>query len=156
NVQMLARENEVKVIECNLRASRSLPFVSKALGVDFVREATLALLGAPSTTPRRDPLDLDFVAVKVPQFSYRRIDGADPTLRVEMTSTGEVGCFGRTLEEALMKGMLSVCFRYPQRGVLLSLGPVRAKYRFAREARLLLDRGLPLYATGGTADVLAG
>ena len=156
NVQMLARENDVKVIECNLRASRSLPFVSKALGIDFVREATLAVLGAPSATPRRDPLDLDFVAVKVPQFSYRRIDGADPTLRVEMTSTGEVGCFGRTLEEALMKAMLSVGFRYPERGVLLSLGPVRAKYRFAREARLLLERGLPLYATGGTADVLAG
>jgi len=155
NVQMLARENQVKVIECNLRASRSLPFVSKALGVDFVREATLALLGAPSATPRRDPLDLDFVAVKVPQFSYRRIDGADPTLRVEMTSTGEVGCFGRSLEEALMKGMLSVGFRYPRRGVLLSLGPVHAKYRFAREARLLLERGLRLYATGGTADVLA-
>ncbi|CAN5909995.1 carbamoyl-phosphate synthase (glutamine-hydrolyzing) large subunit [soil metagenome] len=156
NVQMLARENEVKVIECNLRASRSLPFVSKALGIDFVREATLAVLGAPSSTLRRDPLDLDFVAVKVPQFSYRRIDGADPTLRVEMTSTGEAGCFGRTLEEALMKAMLSVGFRYPERGVLLSLGPVRAKYRFAREARLLLERGLPLYATGGTADVLAG
>jgi carbamoyl-phosphate synthase large subunit len=155
NVQMLARGNDVKVIECNLRASRSLPFVSKALGIDFVREGTFALLGAPSATPRRDPLDLDFVAVKVPQFSYRRIDGADPTLRVEMTSTGEVGCFGRSLEEALMKGMLSVGFHYPQRGVLLSLGPVRAKYRFAREARLLLDRGLPLYATSGTADVLA-
>jgi carbamoyl-phosphate synthase large subunit len=156
NVQMLARENEVKVIECNLRASRSLPFVSKALGIDFVREATRALLGAPSATAPRDPLDLDFVAVKVPQFSFRRIDGADPTLRVEMTSTGEVGCFGRSLEEALIKGMLSVGFRYPQRGVLLSLGPVRAKYRFAREARLLLERGLRLYATAGTADVLAG
>jgi carbamoyl-phosphate synthase large subunit len=155
NVQMLARESHVKVIECNLRASRSLPFVSKALGIDFVREATRAILGAPSTTSARDPLDLDFVAVKVPQFSYRRIDGADPTLRVEMTSTGEVGCFGRSFEEALMKAMLSVGFRYPERGVLLSLGPVRAKYRFADEARRLLERGLPLYATGGTADVLA-
>jgi len=155
NVQMLARDNDVKVIECNLRASRSLPFVSKALGVDFVREATLALFGAPAAAAGRDPLDLDLVAVKVPQFSFRRIAGADPTLRVEMASTGEVGCFGRSPEEALMKGMLSVGFRYPQKGVLLSLGPVRDKYRFAGEARALLGRGLHLYATGGTADVLA-
>lgn len=156
NVQMLARGTDVKVIECNLRASRSLPLVSKALGVDFVREATRALLELPCDTPRRDPLDLDFVAVKVPQFSYRRIDGADPTLRVEMTSTGEVGCFGRTVDEALLKALLSVGFRYPQNGVLLSLGPVRAKYRFAKEARLLQALGLPLFATPGTADVLAG
>jgi len=155
NVQMLARDNDVKVIECNLRASRSLPFVSKALGIDFVGEATRALLGAASTHAARDPLDLDFVAVKVPQFSYRRIDGADPTLRVEMASTGEVGCFGRSLDEALMKAMLSVGFRYPSKGVLLSLGPVRAKYRFAREAELLVARGLRLFATAGTADVLA-
>jgi carbamoyl-phosphate synthase large subunit len=156
NVQLLARDNEVKVIECNLRASRSLPFVSKSLGINFIREATLALLGVPSTTAARDPLDLDFVAVKVPQFSFRRIDGADPTLRVEMTSTGEVGCFGRTPDEALMKAMLSVGFRYPRKAALLSLGPVREKYRFAREARMLIDHGLRLYATAGTADALMG
>ena len=156
NVQMLARENNVKVIECNLRASRSLPFVSKTLDVDFGRAAMLAMLGAPSPLARKDPLDLDFVAVKVPQFSHRRIAGADPRLRVEMSSTGEVGCFGRTLEEALLKALLSVGFRYPRRGVLLSLGPVREKYRFTREAELLSQLDLPLYATRGTADVLAG
>ncbi len=155
NVQLLARDNDVKVIECNLRASRSLPFVSKALGIDFVREATRALLGGNIGQPMRDPIDLDFVAVKVPQFSFRRIDGADPRLRVEMTSTGEVGCFGRSLEEALMKGLLSVGFRYPTRGVLLSLGPYGAKFRFTREARMLLEAGLVLYATAGTADALA-
>ncbi len=154
NVQVLARNNEVRVIECNLRASRSLPFVSKVLGVDFAREATRAMLGVELTSAR-DPLDLDFVAVKAPQFSFRRIEGADPTLRVEMRSTGEVACLGATADEALLKAMLSVGFRHPKRGVLLSLGPVRDKYRFANEARLLLDLGLRLYATGGTADVLA-
>lgn len=153
NVQLLARDNEVSVIELNLRASRSLPFVSKVLGVDFAREATRAMLGLPSS-PCKDPLDLDFVGVKVPQFSFRRIEGADPTLRVEMRSTGEVGCFGRTADEALVKAMLSVGFRYPRRGVLLSLGPIRDKYQFTSEARLVLERGLTLYATSGTADVL--
>jgi carbamoyl-phosphate synthase large subunit len=154
NVQLLARENDVSVIECNLRASRSLPFVSKVLDVDFAREATRAMLGLKPSAPFRDPLDLEFVGVKVPQFSFRRIEGADPTLRVEMSSTGEVACFGKTADEALVKAMLSVGFRYPKRGVLLSLGPIRDKYRFSGEARLLADRGLKLYATGGTADIL--
>jgi methylglyoxal synthase len=155
NVQLLARENDVSVIECNLRASRSLPFVSKVLGVDFAREAARAQLGSPIDRPLPDPLDLDFVGVKVPQFSFRRIEGADPALRVEMASTGEVGCLGRSADEALLKGMLSVGFRYPKRGALLSLGPVRHKYQFTEEARLLLRLGLEIYATGGTADVLA-
>jgi carbamoyl-phosphate synthase large subunit len=155
NVQLLAKENEVSVIECNLRASRSLPFVSKVLGVDFAREATRAMFGAPPAAAPRDPLDVDHVAVKAPQFSFRRIEGADPTLRVEMSSTGEVGCFGDTADEALVKAMLSVGFRHPRRGALLSLGPVRDKYRFAAEAELLRDRGLSLFATRGTADMLA-
>ncbi len=154
NVQLLAQGNEVKVIECNLRASRSLPFVSKVLGVDFAREASLAMLRAETSTAVRDPLALDFVGVKAAQFSFRRIEGADPTLRVEMASTGEVGCLGKSAGEALIKAMLSVGFRYPRKGVLLSLGPVRGKYLFSREARLLLDSGLALYATGGTADVM--
>lgn len=155
NVQLLARENEVSVIECNLRASRSLPFVSKILGIDFAREATRAQLGAPVETPLRDPLDLDFVGVKAPQFSFRRMEGADPALRVEMASTGEVGCVGRTFDEALMKAMLSVGFRYPKRAVLLSLGPLRDKYRFEESARHLQELGMKLYATRGTADALA-
>jgi carbamoyl-phosphate synthase large subunit len=154
NVQFLAVENEVRVIECNLRASRSLPFVSKVVGVDFAREATRAMLGVPPASTMLDPLDLDYVGVKAPQFSFRRIEGADPTLRVEMASTGEVGCLGRTADEALVKAMLSVGFRYPTRGVLLSLGPMREKYRFTREAQLLAESGLRLYATAGTADVL--
>jgi carbamoyl-phosphate synthase large subunit len=155
NIQLLARDNDVSVIELNLRASRSLPFVSKVLDVDFAREATRAMLGMKPSASAKDPLDLDFVGVKAPQFSFRRMEGADPTLRVEMSSTGEVGCFGRDADEALVKAMLSVGFRYPRRGVLLSLGPIRDKYRFASEARLILERGLSLYATSGTADVLA-
>jgi carbamoyl-phosphate synthase large subunit len=155
NVQLLAKGNEVSVIELNLRASRSLPFVSKVLDVDFAREATRAMFDAPEATSPRDPLDLDRVGVKAPQFSFRRIEGADPTLRVEMSSTGEVGCFGKTADEALVKAMLSVGFRYPKKGVLLSLGPVRDKYRFATEAELLQAQGLVLFATRGTADMLA-
>jgi len=154
NLQCLARDGEVKVIECNLRASRSLPFVSKVLRVDFAREATLALLGAPADKALPDPLDLDFVGVKAPMFSFRRIAGADPTLRVEMASTGEVGCFGANAHEALMKAMLSVGFRYPKKAALLSLGPVRSKYKLTRDVEMLRAYGLRLYATAGTADML--
>jgi carbamoyl-phosphate synthase large subunit len=157
NVQLLARDGEVKIIECNLRASRSFPFVSKALGQDFARAATRVMLGAtPDLGVVRDPLDLDYVAVKAPMFSFRRLSGADPVLGVEMASTGEVGCFGRTLEEALGKALLSTGFRFPTRGVLLSLGPVGDKYRFTVEARALHRAGLRLYATAGTADILRG
>lgn len=155
NIQLLARGSDVQVIECNLRASRSLPFVSKVLDINFAREATRLMLGASSAQPTRNSLELDIVGVKAPQFSYRRITGADPIFRIEMRSTGEVGCFGRTEGEALTKAMLSVGFRYPRRGVLLSLGPIREKYRFADEARRLASAGLTLYATGGTARILA-
>jgi carbamoyl-phosphate synthase large subunit len=155
NIQMLARHNVVKVIEVNLRASRSFPFVSKVLGVNFVREAARAMLGAPRHANAKDPLDLDFVAVKAAKFSFRRLPGVDPVLGVEMASTGEVGCFGHTAGEALLKAMLSVGFKVPQRGVLLSLGPMRDKYRFRDEAVALRALGLALYATAGTAQVLA-
>lgn len=155
NVQLLSRDGEVKVIECNLRASRSFPFVSKALGQDLVRAATRVMLGAaPDLGPLRDPLDLPHVAVKAPMFSFRRLAGADPVPGVEMASTGEVGCFGRTVPEALAKALLSTGFRFPRRGVLLSLGPVGDKYRFADEARALHGLGLSLFATAGTADIL--
>ena len=155
NIQFLAVENMVKVIECNLRASRSFPFVSKVTGVNFIREAARRMLGV-ATPVSCDPLDLDYVAVKAAQFSFSRLAGADPTLGVEMASTGEVGCLGDDLPEALLKALLSTGFRIPKRGVLLSLGPVADKYRFEREARILLARGLKLYATPGTADVLRG
>ncbi|MBI4612587.1 MAG: carbamoyl-phosphate synthase (glutamine-hydrolyzing) large subunit [Planctomycetes bacterium] len=158
NVQMLSRHNSVKVIETNLRASRSFPFVSKVLGTNFIREATRLMLGAPrsSLDRRANPLDLDHVGVKAPMFSFRRLSGADPVLGVEMASTGEVACFGDDADEALLKAMLATGFRFPKKGVLLSLGPVGDKYRFAEETRLLLDMGLALYATPGTAEILSG
>jgi carbamoyl-phosphate synthase large subunit len=157
NVQFLARDGQVKVIECNLRASRSFPFVSKVLGHDLARTATRVMLGEKpdlGAGGQRDPLDLPYVAVKSPMFSFRRLVGADPVLGVEMGSTGEAGCFGPSLEDALAKALLSTGFRFPTRGVLLSLGPVGDKYRFTDEARVLLEMGLRLYATQGTAEIL--
>lgn len=153
NIQFLAVENAVMVIECNLRASRSFPFVSKVTGVNFIREAARRMLGV-ATPVECDALNLDYVAVKAAQFSFSRLAGADPTLGVEMASTGEVGCLGDDLPEALLKALLSTGFRIPKKGVLLSLGPVADKYRFEREARILLARGLELFATPGTADIL--
>ncbi len=153
NIQFLARQNDVKVIECNLRASRSFPFVSKVVGTNFIREATRRMLGARTPVQNR-ALDLDYVGVKAAQFSFSRLAGADPTLGVEMASTGEVGCLGDDLHEALLKAMISTGFKYPKRGVLLSLGPVHEKSRFLEEARLLIAMGLSLYATPGTLDVL--
>jgi carbamoyl-phosphate synthase large subunit len=155
NVQLLARRNRLKVIECNLRASRSAPFVSKVLGTNFITEATRLMLGAPRT-PGRTPnqAELEYVAVTAPQFSFRRLTGADPLLGIEMASTGEVACFGADGDEALLKAMLATGFRVPTRGVLLSLGPVGDKYRFADEARLLRSLGLALYATVGTGEIL--
>lgn len=155
NLQLLSRHHEVKVIEANVRASRSFPFVSKVLGTNFIREATRRILGGPpGTEPGANPLELDFYAVKAPMFSFRRLAGVDPVLRVEMSSTGEGTGFGWTAEEALLKAMLSTGFRLPTRGVLLSLGPVGDKYRFTEEARELVRQGLRLYATLGTAEIL--
>jgi carbamoyl-phosphate synthase large subunit len=153
NCQFLARQNDVKVIECNLRASRSFPFVSKVTGNNFIREAMRRMLGVARPVDNR-ALDLDYVAVKAAQFSFSRLAGADPTLGVEMASTGEVGCLGDDMHEALLKALLATGFRYPVRGVLLSLGPVGDKYRFEDEVRALQARGLPVYATPGTATVL--
>jgi len=156
NVQLLCRGNDVKVIECNLRASRSLPFVSKVLDRDFIRAATRLMLDAdPAVSMDAGTLfDLGFVAVKAPQFSFGRLSGADPVLGIEMASTGEVACMGDDADEALLKAMLATGFRVPKRGVLLSLGPMGDKYRFAEDARALARTGLALYATAGTAEVL--
>ncbi|MFH0340765.1 MAG: carbamoyl-phosphate synthase (glutamine-hydrolyzing) large subunit [Chromatiales bacterium] len=154
NVQFLARHNAVKVIECNLRASRSFPFVSKVIGENFAAEATHRMLGVSREIVNRS-LDLDYVGVKAPMFSFSRLAGADPMLGVEMLSTGEVGCLGRDLHEALLHGLLATGMRFPRKGVLLSLGPVADKYWFADEARIIANElQLPIYATRGTAEML--
>jgi carbamoyl-phosphate synthase large subunit len=159
NIQFIARGNDVQVIECNVRASRSFPFVSKILGTNFIEVATEVMMD------RREQevgarnglvLDLDYVGVKAPQFSFTRLDGADPTLGVEMASTGEVACLGDDFEEAFLKALLSVGYRLPVSSVLLSTGPVEAKAAFLEASRTLRRLGLTLYATPGTAAFLGG
>jgi carbamoyl-phosphate synthase large subunit len=153
-MQFLAKNNRVLVIECNLRASRSFPFVSKVTGQNYVAEAMRRMLGVRKPVENRG-LDLDYVAVKAPMFSFSRLVGADPMLGVEMASTGEVGCFGDDVHEALLHALLATGFRFPKKGVLLSLGPLQDKYWFADEARVITEQlGLPIYATPGTAEAL--
>jgi carbamoyl-phosphate synthase large subunit len=154
NIQFLAKQNAVKVIECNLRASRSFPFVSKIMGQNFAAEATRRMLGAGSAV-LNNCLDLDYVGVKVPMFSFSRLKGVDPMLGVEMASTGEVGCIGDQIHEALLKGLIATGFRFPTNGVLLSLGPVAQKYEFSEEALAIVEElRLPIFATKGTAEML--
>jgi carbamoyl-phosphate synthase large subunit len=154
NIQFLAKQNEVKVIECNLRASRSFPFVSKVTGTNYVAEAMRRMLGVQKPVENKS-LDLDYVAVKAPMFSFSRLVGADPMLGVEMASTGEVGCFGDDVHEALLHALVATGFRFPKKGVLLSLGPLQDKYWFADEARVIADvLKLPIFATPGTAEAL--
>jgi len=154
NIQYIAKNNEVQVIECNLRASRSFPFVSKVAGVNLIREATRRMLGVGVGPIKNDSLDLDYVAVKAPMFSYRRLVGADPIAGVEMASTGEVGCLGRTFDEALLHALTATGFEFPKKGVLLSLGPVSEKYRFVEHVETLKSMGLNLHGTPGTAELL--
>jgi carbamoyl-phosphate synthase large subunit len=158
NIQFIAKGNDVKVIECNVRASRSFPFVSKILGTNFIEQATEVMLDRREADPAGQSLmlDLDYVGVKAPQFSFTRLDGADPTLGVEMASTGEVACLGDDFEEAFLKALLSVGYRLPIGSVLLSTGPVEAKAAFLEASRTLQRLGLTLYATPGTADFLRG
>lgn len=154
NVQFLAKLGTVKVIECNLRASRSFPFVSKVTGKNYVAEAMRRMLGVRRPVENKS-LDLDYVGVKAPMFSFSRLVGADPVLGVEMASTGEVGCFGEDQHEALLHALVATGFRFPKRGVLLSTGPKKDKYWFADEVRVIADElMLPIYATPGTADAL--
>lgn len=154
NMQFLAKNNQVKVIECNLRASRSFPFVSKVTGQNYIAEAMRRMLGVRKPIENRG-IELDYVAVKAPMFSFSRLVGADPMLGVEMASTGEVGCFGDDVHEALLHALLATGFRFPKKGVLLSLGPLQDKYWFAEEARVITEQlGLPIYATPGTAEAL--
>jgi len=155
NVQFLAVDNEVRVIECNLRASRSFPFISKVSGIDFVDLATRAMMGAEVRPIPASLLDLDYVAVKAPQFSFSRIKGADPALRVEMASTGEVACLGEDLPEAFLKAILAAGFKLPERRqVLLTIGSLRDKTRFLPSARTLHEMGFTLYATRNTSCFL--
>ena len=155
NIQFIAKDNAVKVIECNLRASRSFPFVSKVLKTNFIALATRSMMGQRPDVPDKSVFDLEHVGVKAPQFSFARLDGADPTLGVEMASTGEVGCLGDDFEEALLKAMLSVGYRVPIRSVLLSLGPIESKAELLPAVRLLADAGARVHATDGTARFLS-
>ena len=150
NIQFLAKENKIKVIECNLRASRSFPFVSKVLKINFIELATKVMLGKHPAAPQKSAFDLDYVGVKSSQFSFARLEEADPMLGVDMSSTGEVGCIGDNLDEALLKSILSVGNTIPAKKILLSTGDPLQKADMLTACKLLADHGYELYATGGT------
>jgi carbamoyl-phosphate synthase large subunit len=150
NIQYLAKNNDIKVIECNLRASRSFPFVSKVLKINFIDLATRAMLGMPVEKPAKSAFDLDYVGIKASQFSFSRLQGADPVLGVDMASTGEVGCIGTDTSEAILKSMLSVGQRIPEKGVLMSTGTARQKADTLEAAQMLHAKGYKIYATAGT------
>jgi len=154
NIQFIAKDNEVKVIECNLRASRSFPFVSKIFKMNFIDLATKIIMGIDVPQIDKSCFELDYVGVKAPQFSFTRIKGADPVLSVEMASTGEVACIGDSFEEAFLKSLLSVGFSYPRKNILLSTGPFESKALFLPNAKKLHDLGYKLFATRGTADFM--
>lgn len=154
NIQYLAKNNDIKVIECNLRASRSFPFVSKVLKVNFIDLATKVMLGIPVEKPSKNVFDLDYVGIKASQFSFSRLQGADPVLGVDMSSTGEVGCLGENTSEALLKSMLSVGQKVPRKGILLSTGTAKQKADLLDSAMMLHNKGYKLYATGGTHKYL--
>ncbi len=156
NIQFLAKENEIKVIECNLRASRSFPFVSKVLKINLIELATRAMLGLRPAAPKKSAFDLDYVGIKASQFSFARLQQADPVLGVDMASTGEVGCLGDDFNEALLKAILSVGYNIPGKNVLMSSGDAVNKADLLGACRLLADRGYTIYATGGTFRYLTG
>jgi len=154
NIQFLAKDNDVSVIECNLRASRSFPFVSKVCGENLIEIATKVMVDWPVPEIKLKPFNMEYVGVKAPQFSFTRLRGADPTLSVEMASTGEVGCLGDDFEEAFLKAMISVGLRYPIKSVLLSTGPTESKIDFLKSAKDLKEMGIRVFATDGTARFL--
>ena len=154
NMQFIAKDNEVKVIECNLRASRSFPFVSKVLKINFVEIATRLMIGERVPKMDKSSFDVDYVGVKAAQFSFTRLKGSDPVTGVEMASTGEVACLGDDYNEAFLKSYISVGFRIPQKGVLLSTGTLKEKAELLDDIRKLYNRGLKFYATRGTAEFL--
>ena len=154
NIQYLAKNNDIKVIECNLRASRSFPFVSKVLKLNFIDIATKAMMGLPVEKPGKNIFDLDYVGIKASQFSFSRLQGADPVLGVDMASTGEVGCIGVDTNEAILKSMLSVGYSVPRKAVLLSTGSPKQKIDMLDAAHMLHNKGYRIYATGGTHQFL--
>jgi len=153
NMQFIAKENEIKVIECNLRSSRSFPFVSKVTKNNFIEAATGVIMGK-NVSGRYNTIDLDYVGVKAPQFSFSRLKGADPVLSVEMASTGEVACLGSDLNEAFLKALISVGFKIPDKNILLSTGPIKSKARLLEPVRKLHEMGFNLYASEGTGRFL--
>lgn len=155
NMQLLARDNDIKVIECNLRASRSFPFVSKVLKVNFIDYATKVMLGIETEAPNKSAFDLDYVGIKASQFSFARLQNADPILGVEMSSTGEVGCIGESYHEAILKSMISVGYRIPQKNIMLSTGDARSKVEMLNAAKLLSEKGYNLFATKGSSEFFA-
>ncbi|MDE6354423.1 MAG: carbamoyl-phosphate synthase (glutamine-hydrolyzing) large subunit [Prevotella sp.] len=154
NIQFMARDNDILVIECNLRASRSFPFVSKVLKINLIEIATKVMLGLPVEKPHKSLFDLDYVGIKASQFSFNRLQKADPVLGVDMASTGEVGCIGEDTSCALLKSMLSVGHRIPEKTILLSTGSAKQKAEMLDAARMLVAHGYKLYATGGTSRYL--
>ncbi|MBN2262490.1 MAG: carbamoyl-phosphate synthase (glutamine-hydrolyzing) large subunit [Prolixibacteraceae bacterium] len=150
NMQLLAKDNDIKVIECNLRASRSFPFVSKVMKLNMIELATKVMLGVPYQKPDKSLFELDHVGVKAPQFSFHRLLNADPVLGVDMSSTGEVACLGDTYYEAILKSMLSVGYRIPKQNILISSGPARSKLELLKSAAMLVEKGFNLFATEGT------
>ena len=155
NIQFLAKENDIKVIECNLRASRSFPFVSKVLKINLIELATKVMLGLPVEKPSKTLFDLDYVGIKASQFSFNRLQKADPVLGVDMASTGEVGCLGDDTSTALLKSMLSVGQRIPEKNILLSTGSAKQKAEMLDAARMLVEHGYKLYATSGSSKYLS-
>ncbi|MFN8207452.1 MAG: carbamoyl-phosphate synthase (glutamine-hydrolyzing) large subunit [Bacteroidales bacterium] len=154
NIQFLAKDNDIKVIECNLRASRSFPFVSKVLKVNFIDIATRIMLGLPVDKPHKSVFDIDYIGVKAPQFSFSRLQKADPILGVDMASTGEVGCIGENFYEAILNAMLSVGYQIPKKNILLSTGEMRSKVELLNSCRKLHEKGYNLFATRGTHQFL--
>lgn len=154
NIQFIAKDNDVKVIECNLRASRSFPFVSKVYKINFIALATKLMTGKRVPKIALSSFDLDYVGVKAPMFSFTRLKGSDPVSGVEMASTGEVACLGDDFKEAFLKSLLSVGFKIPERSILLSTGPIESKAEFLHSAKILDEMGITLYATEGTAGFL--
>ena len=155
NIQYLAKDNDIKVIECNLRASRSFPFVSKVLKINFIELATKVMLGLPVEKPEKNLFELDYVGIKASQFSFNRLQKADPVLGVDMASTGEVACIGMDTSCAVLKAMLSVGYRIPKKNILLSTGTMKQKADMMDAARMLVNKGYKLFATGGTHKTLA-
>jgi len=154
NMQFLAKDNDIKVIECNLRASRSMPFVSKVLKSNLIDQATKIMLKVPIEKPNKSIFDLDYIGCKAPQFSFSRLKKADPVLGVDMSSTGEVGCIGDNYYEAILKAMMSVGYTIPEKNVLLSTGDMRSKVELVNSCKMLIERGYNLFATHGTHEFL--